>query len=235
MALQAVDIPGTGGFSAHTGENLIFDNARERARSISGKDFYRARTARLQRTTTTLATEELRTRVLNVLDYMDKQDLNLPLLLWELFWNNDELYSDDKARYARTELMLSEEFEQLLRLWHKPTRFHNKGVKTRAAYDVLETFVKETLSYEIDDEMKKVANAMHSPQEDLSEQYLLSIKWEECIAQVQVLAPRLWGLLRHAAYTPQQDERNSMKSPDSVCDPLAFFQNCIDDINCRLF
>lgn len=45
------------------------------------------------------------TTILDVLRYMSTRSMDLPLLLDELFYKNQDLLSDAKARYGRTALM----------------------------------------------------------------------------------------------------------------------------------
>ncbi|KAI0073320.1 hypothetical protein K474DRAFT_1677972 [Panus rudis PR-1116 ss-1] len=189
MDARTANIPGAGTLDIPTGDPSSNQHTRQCSRTTTGRDFHRSRTECLKRKTAIVPPADMRDHVLRVLEYLNQQDLNLPLLLWELFWTNDELYSDDKARYARTELMLSQEFEDLLQLWHKPSRTHNRGVKTCAAYEVMETFVCDTLHEEVDSEMKEV---------------------------VREMAPTTWGLLRRASYTSRQESRNVMKNPNSA-------------------
>jgi hypothetical protein len=77
--------------------------------------------------------EELHQNVVEVLDFMKAQQLNLPVFLWAISWGVSELIADDKARYARTALMMSTLLPQILRNWHKPPHAHSLGIRTEAA------------------------------------------------------------------------------------------------------
>jgi hypothetical protein len=68
----------------------------------------------------------------------------------------------------------------------------------------------------ISDEMHALVPIFCFPEEEFSEEALLSINCDEVCSQVQESAPILWRLLRHTAYTPRQDQRNKIKNPDMV-------------------
>ena len=69
---------------------------------------------------TRLGAPEVCRRVLDVLAYMESLQLNLPILLWALCWNDSypDLVLNNKARFARTVLTTSELLPGILRLWH---------------------------------------------------------------------------------------------------------------------
>lgn len=160
--------------------------------------------------------EDLCARVLVVLKCIEEQGLNLTLFLWALSWNNKPLIQDGTARFARTSLMVSDELPQILRNWHQPPRQHNAGIRTKAAQHAMSEWALDTICDTLDRELTTVADLLSLPQEELSEEALLSIHWKDLISEVQEAAPITWKLFRHAAYTPRQDVRNTLKNPDSV-------------------
>ena len=155
-------------------------------------------------------------RVRKVLAYMKTQDVNLPILLWAISWNVPELASDPGVSAERTALLISTELPQILACWRKPPRKHNSGIRTKGARDVMEEFAVATVSSIIDREMEALKPIMTSPQEELSEESLLSINWKDMIDQVNRAAPVTWRLFRNAAYTSKQESRNTIKNPDAV-------------------
>jgi hypothetical protein len=78
---------------------------------------------------------------------MESLQLNLLILLWALCWNNSypDLISNNKARFARTGLTMSELLPGILRLWHHPPRAHNRGIRTKAACRAMEDWVLNTV------------------------------------------------------------------------------------------
>jgi hypothetical protein len=147
---------------------------------------------------------------------MDDHGLNLTLFLWAISWNNKPLVQNGVARFARTSLMVSDELPDILKNWHQPPRQHNAGIRTKAAQQAMTDWALDTISETLDREMTALTDLMSLPQDELSEEALLSIHWKDLISDVQEVAPTSWKLFRHAAYTPQQDARNTQKNPDSV-------------------
>ena len=62
-------------------------------------------------------------------------------------------------------------------------------------------FALDTVLEMVGNEMDALDEIFKSIQEELSEESLLSIKWEEMIADVRREAPTTWTLLHHASYT----------------------------------
>jgi hypothetical protein len=96
----------------------------------TGASPHHRQSASLMAFLTRLGAPEVCQRVLDVLQYMESLQLNLPILLWALCWNDayPDLVSNNKARFARTGLTTSELLPGILRLWHHPPRTHNCGV-----------------------------------------------------------------------------------------------------------
>jgi hypothetical protein len=155
-------------------------------------------------------------RVRKVLAYMKTQDVNLPILLWAISWNVPELASDPGVAAERTALLISTELPQILACWRKPPRKHNSGIRTKGAQDVMEDFAVTTVSSIINREMEALKPIMTLPQDELSKESLLSIKWKDMIDRVNRAAPVTWRLFRYAAYTSKQVSRNTIKNPDAV-------------------
>lgn len=170
--------------------------------------------------------QTLAERVRSVLDFMKSVGLNLPVLLWAISWNIPDLVSDPKVSAERTALILSDELLGILAHWRRPPRKHSSGIRTRAAYDTMTKFAINTVFEVVDTEMGALNTIFSSPQDELSEESLLEIKWKDMMADVGREAPTTWALLRHAAYTQKQVSRNTTKDPDSVS---------LDSVSCYLF
>jgi hypothetical protein len=164
--------------------------------------------------------EGLYARAMAVLHCIEAQGLNLAIFLWAISWNNVHLVKDATARCARTALMNSEELPEILKNWYRPPRKHGTGTRTQAAHETITSFALELTCSTLDEEMSALADIMSLPQEELSEEALLSIRWKALVSDVQETAPAMWKLFRHAAYTPLQDARNTIKNPDSVHSPF---------------
>jgi hypothetical protein len=165
-----------------------------------------------------LGAPEVCQHVLDVLEYMESLQLNLPILLWALCWNEayPGLVSNNKACFARIGLTTSELLPGILRLWHHPPRAHNRGVRTEAVCQAMEDWALNTVCNVLDRESDNLKEYMKFPQEDLSQETLLAIKWDDLISNVKILSPVTWRLFRHAASTQQQEQRNKLKTPEAV-------------------
>jgi|ERR1700722_15101014 len=155
-------------------------------------------------------------RILLVLEYMNSIQVDLPILLWAISWNVQELVENPVVQFMRTALMVSDELPEILANWHKPPRAHGAGTRTKAALEAMNRWAMETVMETIDSEMRALKAVMNSPQSNLTEESLLGISWQEMIEAVTMAAPITWKLFRHAAYTTKQEARNTMKDPDAV-------------------
>ena len=77
-------------------------------------------------------------------------------------------------------------------------------------------FALDTVLEMVGNEMDALNEVFKSPQGELLEESLLSIKWEEMTADVCHEAPTTWTLFHHAAYTQKQESRNTRKNLDTV-------------------
>jgi hypothetical protein len=161
-------------------------------------------------------------RVVNILKFMEELHVNLPIFLWAISWNVEELVSNPQVRFARTTLMHSEELPGILTHWHRPPRQHNAGVRTRAAKLAMNNWALETVCEAVDDELSALGPTMQLPQDDLSEEALLGIRIQDMIPEVQTIAPILWKLVCHLTCSHTQLRRNKYKNPE----PVAYHTLC---------
>ena len=159
---------------------------------------------------------DISARVIRVLRFMEELRINLPILLWAISWNVEDLISDPSVKFARTTLMVSKELPTILSHWFKPPRSHNQGIRTKAAQEILTGWVHERLLDLINHEMKAVGSLLDYSKDCLCEETLLDISFKTLVPEVQNAAPIFWKILRHAAYTPVQEARNTLKYPDPV-------------------
>ncbi len=161
-------------------------------------------------------------RVVDILEYMESLQLNLPILLWALCWNETYpgLVTNHKARFARTGLTTSELLPGILKLWHHPPRSHGRGIRTEAAHRAMENWALETICDVLDRESDDLEESQKFPQEEFSQDTLLAINWGDMISNVKSLAPVTWKLFRHAASTRMQEKRNTHKTPEAVSGTL---------------
>jgi hypothetical protein len=127
--------------------------------------------------------------IAEILQFMEELHVNLPILLWAISWNIEELISNSQARFAKTSLMISEELPGILTHWHQPPRQHNAGVRTKAAKLAMNNWALETLFDTADDKLLALGPAIQLPQDDPSEEALLGIRIQDMIPEVQANAP----------------------------------------------
>jgi hypothetical protein len=113
-------------------------------------------------------------------------------------------------------LMVSDELPGILAHWQCPPWKHNSGIWTKATYDVMNKFALDTVLEVLGNEMDTLDEVFKSPQGELLEESLLSIKWKEMMADVRCEAPTTWTLFQHVAYTQKQESRNMKKNPETV-------------------
>jgi hypothetical protein len=122
--------------------------------------------------------------------------------------------------------MLSEELPKILQNWLRPPQQHSAGIRMKAACQALNEWALGTICEVVNDEMKGLKTFLKSSPADVSEESLLSIQLNNMVSDVSMMAPTLWYVLRHAAYTPKQDKRNALKTPETVSDPLSSYVEC---------
>jgi hypothetical protein len=153
-------------------------------------------------------------KVKKILDCMRDQCLPLPLFLDALSWGDSRCTSDKACVYARTSLMVSDELPGILQRWHKPPII--SGARPAGARVALEKFALQAVCNGIDRGIKLSAPLFLSPPEELSEEHLVSFDFESFKSKVKTGNQLLWEVIRHAAYSAQQETRNKHKDPDMV-------------------
>ena len=85
----------------------------------------------------------------------------------------------------------------------------------------MENFVAECTQSILNGELEAIATQLVSPVgEDIKEETLTSLIFEEMIIDMKAKAPTLWKLLRSMAYTSGQQKQNTEKNPDKVSCPV---------------
>ncbi|KAJ7159879.1 hypothetical protein C8R43DRAFT_1124238 [Mycena crocata] len=161
-----------------------------------------------------LAPGDLVKKVRNILDALKEEQINLPIFLDALCWGDTECISDKRMQYARTSLMTSEEFPGILERCYRPPRAI--GTPPKGGRVTLLEFAVKIVSDAIDQELKITAPHFLSPPEDLSEEHLTGLDFDELKLAVQTDASIFWRILHRAACTPEQTARNKHKNPDMV-------------------
>lgn len=160
--------------------------------------------------------DDVHKRVLIVLHQMELQGLNLPIFLDALSWGTPECTTDPSIRYARSTLLHSKELPDILLRWWKPPRSRGSHKpRARGAKDAIEKVARLCLIDVHERELATVALFLKT-QEDKLLTELAQVDIHEITRRMQEHAPNLWAFLYRTAYTPKQENRNTMKCPDMV-------------------
>lgn len=153
-----------------------------------------------------------------VLSVMDEVGIDITIFVDGVSWGTPDCVQDAKIRYARSALLKSKELPSILRRWRKPPRpTGSKDKRPKGAKSTLESFASECCLDILDQELEKIAGLLVSPAgEDIKEEELTSLVFDEMIDKMKKNAPTLWHILRSLAYTSEQEKRNTEKNPDKV-------------------
>lgn len=107
----------------------------------------------------------------------------------------------------------------ILSNWLKPPRKHSRGINTRGARDVLESWALDNVSTRIVSEMNSWKPNFVSPTKNLSEELLLGINLKHDIPKMKTEMPVFWDLMESVARTPRQRKLAKYKDhePVSIC------------------
>ncbi|KAG1724002.1 hypothetical protein EDB19DRAFT_1579048, partial [Suillus lakei] len=114
-------------------------------------------------------------KVLKILDAISEQGMTLSLFLDALSWGDESCHSNDRIRFARTGLMLSEELPGILERWYHPLRNQHKGqhsVKQRITTENLQKFAVKCMADLLEYEIEHIAPHFTSPPDELSQAHL---------------------------------------------------------------
>ncbi|KAK7006966.1 hypothetical protein R3P38DRAFT_2555094 [Favolaschia claudopus] len=148
-----------------------------------------------------------------------------PIFLDALSWGDQACISSKVVQYARTSLMTSEELPGILERWYRPPRHKSGGQRPeggrRALLDFSFTCIRECVNDPIiadivDQEMKLLAPLFLSPPEDLSEEHLTELNFNDLKSTIQDTAPIFWNVLHRAACAPDQEAKEKLENVDMV-------------------
>lgn len=163
-----------------------------------------------------LEVQSLAPKVLKILDAISEQGMTLSLFLDALSWGDESCHSNDRIRFARTGLMLSEELPGILERWYRPPRNQHKGRRPVGARQNLQKFAIKCVADLLEYEIEHIAPLFASPPDELSQAHLTSFNFEDFIRKVSAGAPVLWDVLERLVFSAKQRARNTHKSPAMV-------------------
>jgi hypothetical protein len=156
-------------------------------------------------------------RILRVLEKMKLEHVDLPILLWAILYNYEELDQNSSVVFERTSLLCSKELPEILgRIYERPNRHGVPQDSRSAAHCAVKTLALSIMKKEIDADIAKLTPEMELPPEKYSAKAILSTSAKDLEAKSKTLAPTIWKLFRHAACTELQKRRNKKKKTDAV-------------------
>lgn len=167
-------------------------------------------------------------KVHKVLYTMDAEGINMPILLSLFCWGTPATISDEKIRFERTALMVSDELPRILEAMRKPPRSsesHSHYVRPAGATKALEEFGAQAMGDVIDRELEQALHLFRAPAGGVSDKELRGFSFRE---KARLLArpsgaPTLVRLLRNAMVRRakpskrKSQSRETRENLDAVC------------------
>lgn len=185
----------------------------------TGEPISRARTRKFLENVTS---QELRQKCLELLDEMDRRNIDLSIFLDVISWGDEEAIANPRFRYARNSLFTSEAFPSILDRWAEPPGENTGDGVIRKR--VIREFVLKLVGRWVVKEMRKIRARLTPPADSLSKAHLTSTNLGELAEYLasEDGAPILTHVLHKAGWSKKQAERNKLKTPKNVCGTCHF-------------
>jgi hypothetical protein len=182
---------------------------------------FRTRTAKLRSELERL--DRVESAIAGVLKSFRDNNIDLPLFLDYISYSDHPAVKtsslSNSVLAARTALLYSNELPGILRRWHSRPTQHGKGMSSDTpGRRTMQAFAIDRVNQTIHRELDDCEDLFRMKTSQLSRDTLLSIRIDRLQAEVIQRAPVTWEIYRNAAWTSQQEKRNTLKSPDKVRD-----------------
>ena len=154
--------------------------------------------------------------VSRVLDVLKEGEMDVVGFLDALCWGNKLAIADPTTKGARTSLLHSDRLATVVSRWLSPPRTTKGGPRAEGAKRVLLPVVIKAVEKIIKTEMDAVVEELKEDSADITERSVLGSVMEEVQETVQVMAPVFYRLVKTAAWSEEQEERNTLKEPTKV-------------------
>ena len=151
-----------------------------------------------------------------VLEVLQEGGLDLVGFLDALSWGNPLAVRDPTTRQARRSLMHSDRLATVVSRWLSPPRTSQGGPRAEGARRVLMPLIIDVVKEVISREMEVVVEELKEDSSAVTEQSVLGMVIEEIQEKVQGAAPVFCDLVKTAAWSKDQDGRNTLKDPTKV-------------------
>lgn len=130
-----------------------------------------------------------------------------------LCWGNPLAVTDHTTRSARTSLTHSDRLAAVVSRLLRPPRTSQGGPKAEGARRTLMPLIIDVVKDVINGEMDAVVEELREESAEVTEQSVLGTVIDQVQAKVQVTAPVFCEIVRTAAWSEKQEERNKLKDP----------------------
>jgi hypothetical protein len=130
-----------------------------------------------------------------------------------LCWGNTQAITDHITRSARTSLTHSDRLVRVVSRWLHPPRTSQGGTKAGGARRTLMPLIIDTVKEVITEEMDAVVEELREETAEVTEQSVLGTVIDEVQGKFQYTAPVFCDLVRTAAWSEKQEERNKLEDP----------------------
>jgi len=150
--------------------------------------------------------------VKRVLDVLKEGGMDVAGFLDALCWGNQPAIADPTTRSARTNLTHSDRLAGIVSRWLHPPRTSQGGSVAEGARQLLLPLIIKTVRKVINKEMDAVVEELKD-ESDITEESVLGTVIDKIQEKVRVTAPVFYDLVKTAAWSKKQDERNTLKEP----------------------
>ena len=160
--------------------------------------------------------------VTRVLDVLKEGRMDVAGFLDTLCWGNQLAVTDPNTRSARTSLTYSGRLAEIVSRWLHPPQKSQGGSTAGGARQLLLPLVIKTVKKITNEEMDAVVEELKDKSADITEQSVLGMVIDEVQEKVRVTAPVFYDLVKTAAWSKEQEERNMLKEPTKAsvhCEP----------------
>ena len=130
-----------------------------------------------------------------------------------LCWGNTLAVTDPTTRSARTSLTHNGKLAGILLRLLDPPRTSQGGSTAEGARQVLLPVVVKTVKDIIKKEMDAVVEELKEESAEVTEESVLGMVIDEIQNTVELTAPVFYDLVKTAAWSEDQEERNKLKDP----------------------
>ena len=159
--------------------------------------------------------------VKRVLDVMKEGGMDVIGFLDALCWGNLPAVTDPTVRAARTSLTHNDRLASVVSRWLHPPRTSQGGSTAVGARRVLLPLMISTVKEIVNKEMNAVVEELKEESAEVTEQSVLGTVIDQVQGKVWATAPVFYDIIKSAAWSERQEERNKQKDPAKASEPMS--------------